>query len=163
MAIKNISLPYVSGFWLFDWWWIGLHHCFGNEIWFGKKIWCCFVIKNRPCNLNSLLPLRWVGFVLFNTNHCHIPWKGKVKYFKLFYVCLNFKSSYCICNWSWILIVTLKMESDLLVDTIRILVFFTRNFSQKNPFWTSIKKNFSIILDKSFWTCPLWPSHVLFN
>ncbi len=159
MAIENISLTYVSGSWLFDWWWIDLHHCFCDEIWFSKKIWCCFVIKNKPCNLNSLSPLRWVGFVLFNTNHCHIPWKGKAKYLWLF----EFQ----------IIILHLQLELTFncnLEDGIQSCCwhyknpcFFTRNFVLKNPFWTSITKKISIILDKSFWTCPSWPSHVLFD
>ncbi len=32
------------------------------------------------------------------------------------YGCLNFRSSYYICNWCWISIVALKVESDLIID-----------------------------------------------
>jgi hypothetical protein len=38
----------------------------------------------------------------------------------------------------------------LCVYTTRIPFFFARSFGQKIP-----------ILDKSFWTCPLWLGHVL--
>jgi hypothetical protein len=31
------------------------------------------------------------------------------------YGCLNFRLSYCICNWCWISIVALKVEFDLIV------------------------------------------------
>jgi len=38
MVIENFHFGSLS----FDWWWIDLHH------WFGNKIWCCLVIKNKP-------------------------------------------------------------------------------------------------------------------
>jgi hypothetical protein len=34
------------------------------------------------------------------------------------YECLNFRLSYCICNWCWILIVVLKVEFDLIVNEL---------------------------------------------
>jgi hypothetical protein len=87
--------PYVFGSLSFDGWWINLHHWFDDWIWFGDKICWCLLIKNKPFNLDSFSFLRCVRFVLFNTNHCHIPWEGRWN----FYGCLNFRLSYYICNW----------------------------------------------------------------
>ncbi len=37
------------------------------------------------------------------------------------YGCLNFRLAYCICNWCWISIVALKMESNFIVEYINYI------------------------------------------
>jgi len=48
-----------------------------------------------------------------------------------------------------------------MLNTTIIPSFFTINFGKKKPILDRRKKNLSIILDKSFWTRPLWLGHVL--
>ncbi len=45
----------------------------------------------------------------------------------------------------------------------RIPFFFIKNFGKKGPILDMRKKYLLVILDWSFWTCPLWLSHVLFD
>ncbi len=69
--------------------------------------------KNKPCNLNSLSSLRCVGLVLFNIQQ-PLPYilGGRDGIFTNVW---SFRSSYCICNCSWISVITLKVEFDLIV------------------------------------------------
>jgi hypothetical protein len=39
---------------------------------------------------------------------------------------------------------------------LEFLIFLTRNFGKKRPILDKRQKNLLVILDKSFWTCPLW-------
>ncbi len=79
-------------------WWIDLHH------WFGHKIFLCLVIKIKPCNLNSLSPLRCVGLVLFNKQSLPYTLRGRGETSMGVW---SFKTSYYIYNWCWISIVAL--------------------------------------------------------
>jgi hypothetical protein len=51
----------------------------------------------------------------------------------------------------------------MIATIIRILNFLNKNFGKKRFILDRHKKNLSIILDKLFWTYPLWLGHVLFD
>jgi hypothetical protein len=46
---------------------------------------------------------------------------------------------------------------------LEFLVFFTINFGQKRPILGRCQKNLLVILDKLFWTYPLWLGYVFFD
>ncbi len=70
MATKSFHFRFQ----LSIWWWINLHH------WFGDEIWCCLVIKSKEVVISIHFLLRGVCALCYLTsNHCHIPWEGGVK------------------------------------------------------------------------------------